>query len=90
MRAWATEPSQRRVPTWFGNSTCPDWTTSFFESMKGCRMDMAPLKKNPALLSSGEPAKSSRLNGPAAFSRSRVSTMEPACRTPTLKLSKVV
>ena len=52
---------------------------------------MAPLKKKPALLSSGEPAKSSRLKGPVLpLSRPRLWTMDVACSTPTLKLSKVV
>ena len=58
--------------------------------MKGWRIDIAPLKKNPALLSSGEPANSSMLNGPAALLRSSASTIELAWSTPTLKLSKVV
>ena len=35
MRAWAAAPSQRRVPTWSGNSVSPDLTTSLPLSMKG-------------------------------------------------------
>ena len=60
--------------------------------MNGCRTDIAPLKKNVALLSSGEPANSSTLNGPGrsrpAFEAGRPAAT-CACSTPTLKLSKV-
>ena len=56
--------------------------------------DMAPSKKNVALLSSGEPANSSMFSGPLAVPGlpSALRTFSPvssevACCTPTLKLS---
>ena len=51
---------------------------------------MAPLKKNVALLSSGEPAKSSTFHGLGAPLASRPASRDSACSLPTLRLSKVV
>ena len=57
---------------------------------------MAPFQKNVALLSSGEPANSSTLNGPAgapsigvpsSSARPRPFSTDHACCWPTLKLS---
>ncbi len=74
IRDWATPPSQRCVATWL-KSVWPLCTTSFFESMYGLSTLIAPLKKKPALLSSGEPAKSSMLNGPLPSFSPRLSAM---------------
>ena len=63
MRFWATSCCQRRMATW-SKLVCPDFTTRVPSSRKGLRTLIAPSKKNLALLSSGEPAKSSTLSGP--------------------------
>ena len=65
MRFCAVAGSQRRIAT-CSKSVWPVFTTSVPLSMHGLRTVIAPLKKNVALLSSGEPANSSMLNGPLA------------------------
>ncbi len=74
IRDCARPPSQRRVATWL-KSLCPLWTTSFFESTYGLSTLIAPWKKKFALLSSGEPANSSTLNGPLPSLRPSFSAM---------------
>ena len=95
MRLCAVAGSQRRIATVL-KSVCPLLTTSVPLSMYGLSTVIAPLKKNVALLSSGEPANSSMLNGPLAPPSEPSSFLSPsptssdvACWTPTLKLSKV-
>ena len=95
MRFCAVAGSQRRIATVL-KSVCSLLTTSVPLSMYGLSIDIAPLKKNVALLSSGEPANSSMLNGPlavpsepSAFLQPSPTSSEVACCTPTLKLSNV-
>ena len=95
MRFWAVAGSHRRMATVL-KSVCPLLTTSLPLSISGFSTDIAPLKKKVALLSSGEPANSSTLNGPAAvpsppssFLRPSPTSSDVACCTPTWKLSKV-
>src|SRR5450759_396112 len=81
LRDWAVAGSQRRVATVL-KSVWPLLTTRTFLSMYGCRMLIAPLKKNVALLSSGEPANSSTFHGFGLPEAARPSSSELACRTP--------
>ncbi len=95
MRFCAVSWSQRSVAT-CSMLVWPDLTTIVPSSMYGWRVFIAPLKKNVALLSSSDPAKSSTLNGPVAspfepssLRRPRPTSSEVACWTPTFSLSKV-
>ena len=71
-------------------SVSPEGILIFSESISGCRTFIAPLKKNVALLSSGEPAKSSTFHGAALPLASRPLMSDCACSSPTLRLSNVV
>src|SRR5689334_15592051 len=65
IRFCAVAGSHRRIATVL-KSFCPDFTTSVPSLIYGSSTLIAPLKKNVALLSSGEPANNSTLNGPFA------------------------
>ena len=92
MRLCAFSCSQRWVAT-VSKSICFEGTTSVLSSRYGWSTDIAPSKKNPALLSSGDPAKSSMLNGPSGASAAgsplssrmpRPVSSEVPCCTPTV------
>src|SRR5659263_24339 len=85
---WALADSQLWMPMvvhWsLDAGALPDGTVSTPDSTYGSSRSHAPEKKNLALLSSGDPAKGSKLNGPASVSRPSVSMMYWPWSWPTL------
>ena len=66
---------------------CPDTIFRVPSSIFGLSTSMAPSKNTLALLSSGDPANSSMLYGPAALRPAMPSSRAWPCSWPTLKLS---
>ncbi|MNV98737.1 hypothetical protein D3C71_1940220 [compost metagenome] len=81
MRAWAWAPSQLGVAT-FSMACWPLRMTSLPLSMNGLSSDITPAYTTWALLSSVEPAKISRLNGPLPCLSCNLSTIDWPCSTP--------